>query len=77
MENRPCQTNLVLFFDEITILADKGNCKETIDFCDAFDLALCDFLIKNIVLYIDKAHWSDDPAAWQVPRPTTMVRGTS
>lgn len=50
MENRPCQTNLILFFDEITILADKGNCEEIIDFCKVFDFALRDFLIKNSVL---------------------------
>lgn len=48
MANRPCQTNLTLFFDEITILADKGNCKEVIDFCKTFVSALRDFLIKNL-----------------------------
>lgn len=78
MENKPFQTNLILFFDEITILADKGNCKGIIDFCKAFDLALCDFLIKNLALYdIDKVHSSKDSAAWQVSRPPTMVSGTS
>lgn len=78
MENRPCQTNLILFFDEITILADKGNCEEIIDFCKAFDLALCDFLIKNLVLYdIDEAHSNEDPAAWQVPKPPATVSGIS
>lgn len=78
MENRPCQKNLILFFDEITILADKGNCKEIIDFCKAFDLALRDFLIKNLVLYdIDKVHSGENPAAWQVPRPPAAARGTS
>lgn len=50
MENRPCQTNLILFFDEITILADKGNCEEVIDFCKTFDSVLRDFLIKNLAL---------------------------
>lgn len=50
MENRPCQTNLILSFDEIRVLADKGNCEEIIDFCTAFDSALRDFLIENSVL---------------------------
>lgn len=76
MENRPCQTNLILFFDEITILADKGNRKEIIDFCKAFDLALRDSLIKNLALYdTNEAHSSKDPAAWHVPRPLTAVGG--
>ena len=59
-------------------MADKGNYEEIIDFCKAFDLALRDFLIRNLVLYdIDKAHSSEGPDAWQVPRPTATVRGTS
>lgn len=74
MENTPCQTNLILFFDEITILADKGNCEEIIDFCKAFDLALHDFLIKNLALYdTHEAQSSNDPAAWQVPGPPSAV----
>lgn len=74
MENRPCQTNLILFFDEITILADKGNSEEIIDFCKTFDLALRDFLIKNLALHdADEAHLSKDPAEWQVPRPPMAV----
>lgn len=46
MENRACQTNLILFFDEITTLADK---EEIIDLCEAFAFALHDFVIKNLV----------------------------
>lgn len=73
MENRPCQTNLILFFYEITILADKGNCEEIIDFCKAFDLALHDFVIKNLARYdTNEAQWSNDPAAWQVPGPPAL-----
>lgn len=30
MENRSCQTNLISFFDKITSLVDKGNCKDVI-----------------------------------------------
>lgn len=55
MENRACQTNLILFFDEITTLADK---EEIIEFCKAFGFALCDFVIKNSVPYnINEAHF--------------------
>lgn len=30
MENRSCQSNQISFFDEITSLVDKGNCKDII-----------------------------------------------
>lgn len=30
MENRPCQTNLILLCDEITNLVDERNCPEVI-----------------------------------------------
>lgn len=55
MEKRACQTNLTLFFDEITTSADK---EEIIDFCEAFAFALCEFVIKNFVPRdIHKAHF--------------------
>lgn len=49
MENRPCQTNLILLCDEITNLVDERNCPEVIglDLWRAFDLVSNDILFKK------------------------------
>lgn len=58
MENRSCQTNQILFIDEITSLIDKGNYVEVIclDFHKALDLLLHDILSKKLALCNNKAH---------------------
>lgn len=58
VQNKPCQTNLLLFFDEISSQVAKGNDVGIIhfNFCVPFDLVSFNILIKNIALHnINKA----------------------
>lgn len=55
-------------------LADKGNCEEVIEFCKTFDLATCDFLIKNLVLYNNQQVCSAEDNQ-QVPGLPAVGRG--
>lgn len=74
MENRPCQANLMMFCDEITSLADKGNFSGAmyLDVCKAFDVAPRDIQTTKLALCnIKKA-----PVKW-LPDRSQQVSGES
>ena len=53
VKNKSCQTNLILFFDQVTSLIDRGNAVDIVylDFSKAFDKVSHDILISKPTRY--------------------------